>query len=244
MLQKGTICTYICCQINCCAAYTCTLHIQAEECPKRQTKCHYCEMDMAMDALKEHQSYCGTRTESCLKCGNRIMLRDQARHEESNCTYPAPRSPPPARRSPLSRSPPPARRNNNAAAAAAHPAPAAGRARGARAGGDRLANRQQHRQQSPPHLPPPPPPAVAREARRGTGRGGSGVRQPKNRNNHNSSGMYNEDSEDLGYLLNQLDTPVGSSSRDRTGGFNPYGELNNCCLSRLDWFVQVISIFG
>lgn len=40
--------------------------------------------------MHEHQDFCGSRTEPCVKCSNYIMLKDQKKHEQSNCKYPAP----------------------------------------------------------------------------------------------------------------------------------------------------------
>lgn len=61
--------------------------LQEQECLKRQVKCTYCEMDVAKGELDDHQEYCGTRTENCVLCGQFIMVKDMARHEESRCSY-------------------------------------------------------------------------------------------------------------------------------------------------------------
>ncbi|XP_033747693.1 TRAF-type zinc finger domain-containing protein 1-like isoform X2 [Pecten maximus] len=64
---------------------------EEQECPKRQMKCAYCEMDVAQQELEAHLGYCGTRTEPCARCGQYIMIKDQVKHEDSNCTYPQPK---------------------------------------------------------------------------------------------------------------------------------------------------------
>lgn len=56
-------------------------------------KCHYCEMEVAQSEFEAHSEYCGTRTEPCVKCGQFIMIKDQIKHEDSNCTYPTPKPP-------------------------------------------------------------------------------------------------------------------------------------------------------
>ena len=55
-------------------------------------QCCFCELEVTFDALREHQDVCGSRTERCTKCSQYVMLRDQGRHDDSNCTYPTPRS--------------------------------------------------------------------------------------------------------------------------------------------------------
>ncbi|XP_062590468.1 TRAF-type zinc finger domain-containing protein 1-like isoform X2 [Saccostrea cucullata] len=60
---------------------------EEQECLKRPIKCVYCEMDVAKGELEEHQGYCGTRTENCIRCGQFIMVKDMAQHEESRCNY-------------------------------------------------------------------------------------------------------------------------------------------------------------
>ena len=117
--------------------------MQKSKCIKRSAKCEFCEMEMSNDALSDHVSYCGTRTEQCPKCKRRIMVKDQVQHDFSSCAYPSPRNSPPSdRRSPLSHNQPIS--NNNIAAPAAH--------------GDRVLrtrNVRTRRQQSPPELPAP-----------------------------------------------------------------------------------------
>ncbi|XP_064618609.1 TRAF-type zinc finger domain-containing protein 1-like isoform X2 [Lineus longissimus] len=58
------------------------------DCPKRMMKCVYCEIEKARDELDEHLEFCGTRTEQCYKCQRFIMIKDQQRHDDSDCSYP------------------------------------------------------------------------------------------------------------------------------------------------------------
>lgn len=67
---------------------------EEEECSKRPMKCSYCELETPQEELASHLEYCGTRTEECHKCGQFIMKKDEARHEDSKCTYPTPKSAP------------------------------------------------------------------------------------------------------------------------------------------------------
>lgn len=41
-----------------------------------------------MEECEHHQSYCGSRTEPCVKCGRRIMLLDQTKHDATDCAFP------------------------------------------------------------------------------------------------------------------------------------------------------------
>ena len=59
---------------------------------KRMKQCCFCELEVAFDALQEHQDVCGSRTELCPNCSQYVMLKDQGRHDDSNCAYPAPRA--------------------------------------------------------------------------------------------------------------------------------------------------------
>lgn len=65
---------------------------QEDDCMKRMKQCCFCELEVAFDALQEHQDVCGSRTELCPNCSQYVMLKDQGRHDDSNCTYPAPRA--------------------------------------------------------------------------------------------------------------------------------------------------------
>lgn len=50
--------------------------------------CVYCELELPKDGLDSHLEYCGTRTEQCPKCAQFIMLKDQMKHNDSNCSFP------------------------------------------------------------------------------------------------------------------------------------------------------------
>ncbi|KAL4224303.1 TRAF-type zinc finger [Mactra antiquata] len=61
---------------------------EENDCSKKPMHCLYCELEFAKDELQAHIDYCGSRTEPCTKCGQFIMLKEQIKHDESNCTYP------------------------------------------------------------------------------------------------------------------------------------------------------------
>ena len=46
-------------------------------------------MMLAFSELREHEDYCGSRTEPCVACGRYVMVRDAEIHRETNCQYPA-----------------------------------------------------------------------------------------------------------------------------------------------------------
>lgn len=61
---------------------------EENSCEKRPQKCLYCELEFPKNELTDHTDYCGSRTEQCAKCSQFIMLKDQLKHEESNCAFP------------------------------------------------------------------------------------------------------------------------------------------------------------
>ncbi|XP_019646644.1 PREDICTED: TRAF-type zinc finger domain-containing protein 1-like [Branchiostoma belcheri] len=64
---------------------------ETDACPLRPAQCQYCEIDLSHKDLASHLDYCGTRTEECFKCHQRIMKKDELQHEASNCKYPEPK---------------------------------------------------------------------------------------------------------------------------------------------------------
>lgn len=46
--------------------------------------CKYCELELPKDTMKEHEDYCGTRTDKCNECGEFVMFKYKKLHEESN----------------------------------------------------------------------------------------------------------------------------------------------------------------
>lgn len=67
------------------------MHLEDHEenaCPKKPMHCVYCELEVPKDKLESHLDYCGSRTEQCPKCGQFIMLKDQTKHDDSNCNFP------------------------------------------------------------------------------------------------------------------------------------------------------------
>lgn len=53
---------------------------QNSECPQRLVTCQYCELEIVYSQFKEHEDYCGTRTEPCIHCKGNVMLREKAVH--------------------------------------------------------------------------------------------------------------------------------------------------------------------
>ncbi|XP_017269160.1 TRAF-type zinc finger domain-containing protein 1 [Kryptolebias marmoratus] len=53
---------------------------QSSECSQRLVPCQYCELELVFSQSKEHEDYCGTRTELCPNCKCNVMLREQAVH--------------------------------------------------------------------------------------------------------------------------------------------------------------------
>jgi len=61
-----------------------------ETCRKRQKNCFYCELSLDADQYDNHIEFCGNRTELCPSCSRYIKIKDQNRHEDSNCAFPEP----------------------------------------------------------------------------------------------------------------------------------------------------------
>lgn len=46
----------------------------------RLVPCQYCQLELVFSQSKEHEDYCGTRTETCPHCKCNVMLREQTVH--------------------------------------------------------------------------------------------------------------------------------------------------------------------
>ncbi|XP_061527507.1 TRAF-type zinc finger domain-containing protein 1 [Phycodurus eques] len=53
---------------------------QNSDCSQRLVACQYCELEIAFSQSKEHEDYCGARTEPCPQCKCNVMLREKALH--------------------------------------------------------------------------------------------------------------------------------------------------------------------
>ncbi|XP_061674246.1 TRAF-type zinc finger domain-containing protein 1 isoform X1 [Syngnathoides biaculeatus] len=53
---------------------------QNSECSQRLVACRYCELEIAFSQSREHEDYCGARTEPCPQCKCNVMLREKALH--------------------------------------------------------------------------------------------------------------------------------------------------------------------
>ncbi len=57
-----------------------TCPFQRSECSHRLIPCQFCDLEVASFQAKEHEDYCGTRTEPCPVCKCNVMLREQHIH--------------------------------------------------------------------------------------------------------------------------------------------------------------------
>ncbi|XP_077601217.1 TRAF-type zinc finger domain-containing protein 1-like [Stigmatopora nigra] len=53
---------------------------QNTDCSQRLVACQYCELEISFSQSREHEDYCGARTEPCPQCKCNIMLREKALH--------------------------------------------------------------------------------------------------------------------------------------------------------------------
>ncbi|XP_066511878.1 TRAF-type zinc finger domain-containing protein 1-like [Hoplias malabaricus] len=53
---------------------------QSSECSQRLVVCQYCDIEVAFCQAREHEDYCGTRTEPCPICKCNVMLREKDIH--------------------------------------------------------------------------------------------------------------------------------------------------------------------
>lgn len=57
---------------------------QREACPQTGITCNYCEIELARVVMRDHEAYCGSRTERCDECGELVMIKYRKLHEETN----------------------------------------------------------------------------------------------------------------------------------------------------------------
>ncbi|XP_013775853.1 TRAF-type zinc finger domain-containing protein 1-like isoform X2 [Limulus polyphemus] len=58
---------------------------QKESCSKRNAACKYCELEGSLDDVREHETYCGSRTEPCPACGQYVMKKNKDIHAGNYC---------------------------------------------------------------------------------------------------------------------------------------------------------------
>jgi len=63
----------------------CSCPYQEKNCPKVKQECKYCELDITRDQYEEHTEGCGSRTDFCELCNQRVMLRDMEEHLVNKC---------------------------------------------------------------------------------------------------------------------------------------------------------------
>eukprot|EP00759_Apiculatamorpha_spiralis_P016220 PhF_6_TR22535/c0_g1_i3/m.32015 len=55
-------------------------HHRKTECPQREVVCQYCEFPMLFLQQADHEGTCGSKTEPCLRCNQRVTRKDMASH--------------------------------------------------------------------------------------------------------------------------------------------------------------------
>lgn len=55
----------------------------ANDCGKRPIPCPYCELRLPRERMREHQEFCGSRTEFCHECSRYVLVRDFVNHESA-----------------------------------------------------------------------------------------------------------------------------------------------------------------
>ncbi|KAM9219499.1 TRAF-type zinc finger domain-containing protein 1 [Leptosomus discolor] len=53
---------------------------EASACPLRPALCQYCDIQLTFNKLRDHEIYCGARTETCGGCGRNVMVKDLKEH--------------------------------------------------------------------------------------------------------------------------------------------------------------------
>ncbi|NXE25783.1 TRAD1 protein, partial [Ardeotis kori] len=53
---------------------------EASACPLRPALCQYCDIQLAISKLQDHEIYCGARTERCGGCGRNVMVKELKEH--------------------------------------------------------------------------------------------------------------------------------------------------------------------
>lgn len=51
-------------------------------CSHRLVHCTFCEIQLSLNEIDEHESYCGSRTEKCSLCCQYIMIKDMLSHDQ------------------------------------------------------------------------------------------------------------------------------------------------------------------
>ena len=56
-----------------------------KKCPERSIPCPFCQLPFKKRAYDEHKEGCGSRTDVCELCNQRVMLREMEAHKARNC---------------------------------------------------------------------------------------------------------------------------------------------------------------
>lgn len=60
---------------------------QKTTCQYRQQGCRFCELELPVAEICEHEEYCGSRTKKCEECGEYVMLKYEQLHLDSNHSF-------------------------------------------------------------------------------------------------------------------------------------------------------------
>ena len=60
---------------------------QETTCPDYQVICKYCQLEIRRGDHEDHIEGCGSRTDLCELCGQRVILRDMYEHQQNKCAH-------------------------------------------------------------------------------------------------------------------------------------------------------------
>ena len=61
--------------------------MQEQSCLEAKVECKFCELDIRRGSYPEHVEQCGSRTDYCELCNQRVMLKDMNEHKEMKCGH-------------------------------------------------------------------------------------------------------------------------------------------------------------
>ena len=50
-------------------------------------ECKFCDLKILRSEYEEHQNDCGSRTDLCELCNQRVMLKDMDEHKQAKCRH-------------------------------------------------------------------------------------------------------------------------------------------------------------
>ena len=60
---------------------------QEHSCREAKVECKYCELDIRRSEYPEHVEQCGSRTDYCELCNQRVMLKEMSEHQAMKCGH-------------------------------------------------------------------------------------------------------------------------------------------------------------